>query len=79
MRTYEEVRFDPSLEDMFVVIERDDTGPVAYPGAAYRLPDADVSAPKPAPTLGQDNRAILCDELGYSAADLVKLYQTGII
>ena len=79
VRTYEEVRSDPSLEDLFVVIERDDTGPVAYPGTPYKLGDGEVAAPKPAPTLGQDNRAILCDELGYSPADLVKLYQTGII
>lgn len=79
VRTYEEVRSDPSLEDLFVVIERDDTGPIAYPGTPYRLAGSDFAAPKPAPTLGQDNRAILCDELGYSPADLVKLYQTGII
>ena len=79
VRTYEEVRCDPSLADLFVVIERDDTGPVAYPGTPYRLPAMDASNSRPAPTLGQNNRAILCDELGYPAADLVKLYQTGII
>lgn len=79
VRTYEEVRNDPSLGDLFVVIEREDTGPVAYPGTPYRLPGSEVSETRPAPTLGQHNRAILCDELGYSAADLVKLHQTGII
>ena len=79
VRTYEEVRSDPSLDDLFVVIEREDTGPVAYPGTPYRLPGSEVVAPTPAPTLGQHNRTILCDELGYSASDLVKLYQTGII
>ena len=79
VRTYDEVRSDPSLADLFVVIERDDTGPVAYPGVPYRLADADVAPPSPAPTLGQHNRAVLCDELGYSPEELVKLYQTGII
>ena len=79
VRTYDEVRADPSLADLFVVIERDDTGPVAYPGVPYRLADADVAHPEPAPTLGQHNRAVLCDELGYSPTELVKLYQTGII
>ena len=79
VRTYDEVRADPSLADLFVVIERDDTGPVSYPGPPYRLPDGDVATPTPAPTLGQHNRAILCAELGYSPAELVKLYQTGII
>jgi len=79
VRTYDEVRADPSLVDLFVVIERDDTGPVAYPGVPYRLSEADVIPPSPAPTLGQHNRAVLCDELGYSPEELVKLYQTGII
>ena len=79
VRTYDEVRADPSLADLFVVIERDDTGPVAYPGPPYHLADADVAPPTPAPTLGQHNGEILCGELGYSPAELVKLYQTGII
>ena len=79
VRTYDEVRADPSLADLFVVIERDDTGPVAYPGPPYRLSDGDPAASTPAPTLGQHNRPILCDELGYSPAELVKLRQTGII
>ena len=79
VRTYEEVRSDPSLADLFVVIEREDTGPVAYPGAPYRLPGSDTAPSKPPPTLGQHNRDYLCDELGYTPDELVKLYQTGII
>ena len=86
VRTYDEVRADPSLADLFVVIERDDTGPIAYPGAPYRLPgnaaaaDSAAALPlAPAPTLGQHNRELLCHELGYTPAELVKLYQTGIV
>ena len=79
VRTYEEVRNDPSLADLFVEIDRADTGPVAYPGAPYRLANADTAPPTPAPTLGQHNREILCGRLGFSADELVKLYQTGII
>ena len=79
VRTYDEVRSDPSLADLFVVIERDDTGPVAYPGPPYRLSGSDAMPPSPAPTLGQHNQPVLCGELGYSPAELVKLYQTGII
>ena len=79
VRTYEEVRNDPSLADLFVEIDRADTGPVAYPGAPYRLANADTASPTPAPTLGQHNREILCGRLGFSADELVKLYQTGII
>ena len=79
VRTYDEVRDDPSLGDLFVVIEREDTGPVAYPGPPYRLSESDSTSPQSAPTLGRDNRFVLCDELGYSPDELVKLYQTGII
>ena len=79
VRTYEEVRNDPSLADLFVEIHRADTGPVAYPGPPYRLADPAVAPPTPAPTLGQHNREILCGRLGFSPAELVKLHQTGII
>ena len=79
VRTFDEVRNDPSLAEMFVEIERADTGPVSYPGVPYRLADTDAAAPTPAPTLGQHNREVLCDRLGYTGAELVKLYQTGII
>ncbi len=79
VRTFDEVRNDPSLADLFVEIERADTGPVSYPGVPYRLADTDAAAPAPAPTLGQHNREVLCDRLGYTGAELVKLYQTGII
>ncbi len=79
VRTYAEVRADPSLADLFFVIERDDTGPISYPGPPYDLLDADPTGFRHAPTLGQHNRAVLCDELGYTREDLVKLYQTGII
>ena len=79
VRTYDEVRADPSLADMFVVVEREDTGPVSYPGPPYRLQSESATPPAPAPTLGQHNREVWCGQLGYSPAQLVKLYQTGII
>ena len=79
VRTYDEVRNDPSLADLFVDSGRDDTGPIAGPGPPYRLAGGAAAAPAPAPTLGQHNRVIYGDELGYSPPELVKLYQTGII
>lgn len=79
VRTYDEVRADPSLSDLFLVVEREDTGPVSYPGPPYRLQSESATPPAPAPTLGQHNREILCGQLGYSPAELVKLHQTGII
>ena len=79
VRTYDEVRNDPSLADLFVDSERDDTGPIVGTGPPYRLAGGDAAAAASAPTLGQHNRAIYGDELGYSPQELVKLYQTGII
>ena len=84
VRTYAEVRNDPALADFFVVVESDGTGPIAVPGPPYRLAGAaaappSLAPPSPAPALGQHNRAVYGDELGYSPQELVKLYQTGII
>jgi len=79
VRTFDEVRHDPSLASLFVEIEREDTGPVAYPGPPYLLPGVETSTPTPAPHLGQHNEEVLCGTLGFSKEQLVKLYQTGII
>jgi crotonobetainyl-CoA:carnitine CoA-transferase CaiB-like acyl-CoA transferase len=79
VRGYDEVRHDPSLADLFVDIDRADTGPLPYPGPPYRLADAEVESATPASSLGQHNAAVYCEVLGYTRAQLVKLYQTGIV
>ena len=79
VRTFDEVRRDPSLAGLFVDIEREDTGSIAYPGPPYIMPGVETSPPAPAPRLGQHNQEVLCDTLGWSREQLVKLYQTGII
>jgi CoA:oxalate CoA-transferase len=79
VRGYDEVRHDPSLADLFVDIDRADTGPIAYPGPPYRLVDAEAAPQHPAPYLGQHNEEVYCRVLGYTRQHLAKLYQTGII
>ena len=79
VRTYEEVRHDPSLADLFTDVSRDDTGPISYPGPPYTLPGSPEQPMRPAPYLGQHNEEVLCGALGYTQEQLVKLYQTGII
>jgi crotonobetainyl-CoA:carnitine CoA-transferase CaiB-like acyl-CoA transferase len=79
VRGFDEVRHDPSLADLFVEIDRADTGPISYPGPPYILEDAQTRPPSPAPYLGQHNEEIYCQMLGYTREQLVKLYQTGII
>jgi crotonobetainyl-CoA:carnitine CoA-transferase CaiB-like acyl-CoA transferase len=79
VRGFDEVRHDPSLADLFVEIDRADTGPISYPGPPYALEEAQARPPSPAPYLGQHNVEIYCQTLGYTKEQLVKLYQTGII
>jgi crotonobetainyl-CoA:carnitine CoA-transferase CaiB-like acyl-CoA transferase len=79
VRGYDEVRHDPSLADLFVDIDRADTGHIAYPGPPYRLAEAEVKPPNPAPYLGQHNEEVYCRALGHTREQLTKLYQTGII
>ncbi len=79
VRDFKEVRNDESLSDQFVVIDRQDTGPVSFAGPPYKLSGQDAMPPSPAPLLGQHNAEVYCDGLGYTKEELVKLYQTGII
>ena len=79
VQDYGDVRRDPGLADLFVNIDRADTGPVAYPGPPYRLSDAESMPPAPAPYLGQHNEEVYCRALGYTRQQLAKLYQTGIM
>ena len=79
VRGFDEVRNDPSLATLFRGVERPDTGPVAVPGPPYELTGAQISQPRPAPTLGQHNSEIYCDELGYTPEEVAQLYRTRII
>jgi crotonobetainyl-CoA:carnitine CoA-transferase CaiB-like acyl-CoA transferase len=79
VRGFDEVRHDPSLANLFIEIDRADTGPISYPGPPYILEEAQTRPPRPAPYLGQHNPDVYCEMLGYTREQLVKLYQTGII
>ena len=79
VRGFDEVRGDPSLESLFVQIERQDTGPLATPGSPYVFTGAETSHPRAAPTLGQHNSEIYHGELGFSPEEVAQLYRTGII
>ena len=79
VRGFDEVRTDPSLSTLFAEVDHPDTGPVALAGSPYSLPDAEVSTPTPAPTLGQHNSEVYCGELGFTPEEVSQLYRTGII
>ena len=79
VRGFDEVRHDPSLATLFDEVDHPDNGTVALPGPPYTLAGADVSAPRPAPTLGQHNSEIYTAELGYTPEKVAQLYRLGII
>jgi len=63
----------------FVDIDHPVAGTVKYPGAPFKLSQTPWRVDRPAPLLGQHNEEILCQQLGYSREDLVKMAQAGII
>jgi crotonobetainyl-CoA:carnitine CoA-transferase CaiB-like acyl-CoA transferase len=63
----------------FVTVEREDTGPLRYPGAPYRLSETPWSIRRPAPRLGEHNEEIYGGCLGVSREELRRLRQTGVI
>ena len=62
----------------FTAIHHPATGPLAYPGAFATMEGVEWKGGR-APLLGEHNAEILCDGLGYSRQDLVRLRQMGVI
>lgn len=63
----------------FVDIEHPVIGGATYPGAPFIMSETPWQARSPAPTLGQHNREILCDRLGYSLEELARLRAAGVV
>jgi crotonobetainyl-CoA:carnitine CoA-transferase CaiB-like acyl-CoA transferase len=63
----------------FVEIDHPVIGKAKYPGAPYKLSLTPWQIKRPAPLLGEHNEEILCNRLGYSKDDLVRMRQTGVI
>jgi len=63
----------------FKEIDHPVAGTLTYPTAPYQFSRTPWEVIKPAPLLGEHNEAILCQRLGYSKSDLVKLREGGII
>lgn len=63
----------------FVEIDREDTGPLTYPGAPYQFSVTPWAIRRPAPFLGEHNAEIYRGRLGLSAEELRDLRLGGII
>jgi crotonobetainyl-CoA:carnitine CoA-transferase CaiB-like acyl-CoA transferase len=81
VNTMQDVVEDGHLGDRqyFVKVERDDTGRLTYPGAPYRFGQTPWTMRCPAPRLGEHNEKVYGGRLGVSRAELLFLWQTGII
>lgn len=62
----------------FVEMSREDTGPLIYPGAPYKLSETPCAYTRPAPQLGEHNAEVF-GEVGLSPPDLVGLRRAGVI
>lgn len=71
---------DPHLAErgFFTSIEHPLTGPLDYPGPAFKVGD-DSNGTMPAPLLGQHNNELFHDRLGYSAHEMAQLGAMGVI
>jgi crotonobetainyl-CoA:carnitine CoA-transferase CaiB-like acyl-CoA transferase len=54
-------------------------GQVTMPGAPFKMGGTPWRMENPAPLLGQHNREIYCDRLGYSPEDLIRMRERGVI
>lgn len=77
----EAVVCDPHLADreFFVDLEHADGKVLRYPGAPYRHARTPWALSRPAPRIGQHNREIYCQELGYSEAILRAWESRGVV
>ncbi len=71
----------PQLKErgFWVEVEHPVSGKQIYPGNPLKSEDPWWQVRMPAPLLGQHNEEFLCDKLGYSKDDLVKLREAGVI
>jgi len=79
--TFDEVLSNSQLNsrDYFQEIGHPEAGDFRYPGPPYRLSASPPRVVRAAPTLGQHNREILCDELGLAASEYASLSQAGVV
>ena len=80
INTMEDVFNDPHLaaRGFFVEVDHPYTGPLKYPGANFKMSETEWKAGR-APLLGEHNREVYCDRLGYSAEELVRMREQGVI
>ena len=79
--TTQEILDSPQHQDrgFFEEVDHQVMGKVTMPGAPYKLKETPWQQTRSAPSLGEHNREIYCERLGYTKEDLVKLRELGVI
>lgn len=80
INTMEDVFNDPHLaaRNFFVEIDHPVSGTLKYPGPPFIMSETSWK-PGRAPLLGEHNREVYCDRLGFSGDDLVRMREQGVI
>jgi crotonobetainyl-CoA:carnitine CoA-transferase CaiB-like acyl-CoA transferase len=65
--------------DYFVEVDHPQAGRYRYAGWPYKMPASPPRVQRPAPLLGQHNREVFEDLLGYSHDEFIRLCQTGAV
>ena len=65
--------------EFYVDMDHSVAGSAEYPGAPVRLSESGFELRSPAPLLGQHNREVIVDELGYSDRELVRMRGCGAV
>jgi len=71
----------PQMEARGFLVEIDHpvAGRLKYPSCPYQFSKTPWSVERPAPLIGQHNETVLCNHLGYTKQDLVRLREAGVI
>ncbi|MBI2166346.1 MAG: CoA transferase, partial [Chloroflexi bacterium] len=79
--TPEELLQDPQLRarGYFQQLTHPAAGRLSYPGAPFQMAETPWRTDTPAPLLGQHNREVYRDILGFSPEDLAHLHKTGAV
>ena len=79
--TARDVLASPQLKDreFFVDIDHPEGGPLSYPSRPYRFTGSSWDVKGPAPSLGQHNEQVYCDELGIPREELAGLRRGGVV
>ncbi len=77
----QEVMANPQnlARDRFVESQHPVAGTLKYPGAPFQLSATPWDGLQPAPTLGQHNQEVLCQQMGYSVPEFEKLRSMGVV